>query len=260
MLREHYPDAHCELVHSAPHELLIATILSAQTTDVNVNKATPALFVRFPTPADYARSTPAEIEPFVRSLGFFRNKARAVQEAMTRVVDVFGGKVPGTMDELLSLRGVARKTANVVLGNAFGVNVGVVVDTHVERLSQRLGLAPKGSTVAVIEKHLMSLFPQEAWCDLSHLLIFHGRRACTARGQSTDTPGVRRCSESAICREFGECCELRKVVKARSVGKPKAGALTPKVKVREPKASKGKALKPRGKPKAKPAQPRTGKS
>ncbi len=208
-LKGAYPDAHCELVHSHPHELLIATILSAQTTDVNVNKATPALFAAFPTPASYAAATPEAIEPFVRSLGFFRNKARAVHEAMKRVEEHFGGEVPRTMEDLLSLRGVARKTANVVLGNAFGVNEGVVVDTHVERLSKRMGLAPKGCTVAMIEKHLMALFPRESWCDLSHLLIFHGRRACSARGQATDRPGVRVCSDSAICREFGTCCELR---------------------------------------------------
>lgn len=224
MLRTEYPDAHCELIHSAPHELLIATILSAQTTDVNVNKATPALFAKFPTPAAFAAASPAEIEPFVRSLGFFRNKARAVHEAMQRLVEVFGGEVPRTMDELLSLRGVARKTANVVLGNAFGVNVGVVVDTHVERLSQRLDLVPKGSTVAVIEQHLMSLFPQDSWCDLSHLLIFHGRRACTARGESTDTPGIRKCSDSPICREFGTCCELRAVANPKRVATKKAPA------------------------------------
>jgi len=201
LLRKHYPDAHCELVHSNPHELLIATILSAQTTDVNVNKATPALFARFPTPSDYAQSTPAEIEPFVKTLGLFRNKARAIHEAMKRLVDVFGSVVPQTMEDLLSLRGVARKTANVVLGNAFGINEGVVVDTHVQRLSQRLGLVPKGSTVARIEQHLMQQLPSDTWCDVSHLLIFHGRRACKARGST--------CCAHEICQKFGDRCELR---------------------------------------------------
>lgn len=200
-LRIAYPDAHCELNYSSPHELLIATILSAQTTDVSVNKATPALFARFKTPADYARSIPAEIEPFVKSLGFFRNKARAIHEAMKAIVEEFGGEVPRAMEDLLSLRGVARKTANVVLGNAFGINEGVVVDTHVERLSRRLGLAADGETVAMIERRLMALFPRESWCDLSHLLIFHGRRACKARGAD--------CTH-AICSEFGSACENRR--------------------------------------------------
>lgn len=199
-LRERYPDAHCELNYSTPHELLVATILSAQCTDVMVNRATPALFARFPTPADYAMSTPEEIEPFVRSLGFFRSKARALHESMRDVVERFGGEVPRNMDDLLSLRGVARKTANVVLGNAYGVNVGVVVDTHVQRLSQRFGLAPPGATVVAIEKRLMALFPRECWTDLSHLLIFHGRRACKARG------GL--CATDDICRRF--CSEAKK--------------------------------------------------
>jgi endonuclease-3 len=203
MLREAYPDAHCELIHSCAHELLVATILSAQTTDANVNRATPALFARFPTPADYARASPEEIEPYVKSLGFFRNKARAVFEAMKAVHEVHGGVVPRTMDELLALRGVARKTANVVLGNAYGINVGVVVDTHVERLSLRLGLRPEGATVAMIERYLMAQFPRESWCDLSHLLIFHGRRACKASGNAPDKP----CAEHGICARFGVCCE-----------------------------------------------------
>lgn len=196
-----YPDAHCELNYSSPHELLVATILSAQTTDVNVNKATPALFARFPTPADYARSSPEEIEPYVRSLGFFRNKARAVFESMRDVHQRFNDQVPRTMDELLTLRGVARKTANVVLGNAFNINVGVVVDTHVERLSKRLALAPKKANVAQIERRLMALFPQDHWCVLSHLLIWHGRRACKARGSS--------CDAHPICQTFGDHCDRR---------------------------------------------------
>jgi len=210
-LAQAYPDARCELNYASPHELLIATILSAQTTDVGVNKATPALFKRFPTPADYAAAAPGDIEPFIRSLGFFRNKAKAVHLAMKAVVEQFGGQVPRTMPELLSLHGVARKTAGVVLGNAFGINDGVVVDTHVERLAVRMGLAKPGTTVPMIERRLMALFPRERWCDLSHLLIFHGRRACTARGS--------RCSESAICAEFGVGCELRKPPPPRGGGR-----------------------------------------
>lgn len=199
-LRERYPDAHCELVYDAgkPHELLVATILSAQATDVGVNKATPALFKAFPTPRDFATASPETIEPFIRTIGLFRNKAKAVHEAMAAVVDRFGGEVPRTMDELLTLRGVARKTANVVLGNAFGINEGVVVDTHVERLAKRFKLAPTDATVAMVERHLMARFPRESWCLLSHLLIFHGRRACKARGGlcATDPICVKFCSES----------------------------------------------------------------
>jgi endonuclease-3 len=201
-LREQYPDARCELDYSTPHELLIATILSAQATDVSVNKATPALFKRFPTPADYAGATPTEIEPYIKTIGLYRNKARAVHEAMRALCERFGGQVPRTMEELLTLRGVARKTANVVLGNAFGINAGFVVDTHVERLSKRLGLAPKNATVAKVEQHLMKLLPQATWCDASHMLIFHGRRACKARGGE--------CGGNVICERFGGRCEKRK--------------------------------------------------
>lgn len=215
-LETHYPDAHCELNYSAPHELLIATILSAQCTDVAVNKATPALFAKYPTPAAFAAATPEDIEPLVRTLGFFRNKARAVHESMKAVVERFGGEVPRTMDELLSLRGVARKTANVVLGNAFGLNEGVVVDTHVERLSKRLGLAGPTDNVQIIEKRLMALFPRQKWCMLSHLLIFHGRRSCKARGADCTHP---------ICAEFGVACENRQAAKPPSAHGPKS--LTP---------------------------------
>jgi endonuclease-3 len=199
-LKKFYPTAHCELNYKSPHELLIATILSAQSTDVGVNKVTPALFAKYPTPKDYAAATPEEIEPLIRSTGFFRNKAKAVHAAMAAVVERFGGEVPRTMEELLSLRGVARKTANVVLGNAFGMNEGFVVDTHIERLSRRMDLVPEGATVQMIERYMMALFPRESWCEMSHMLIWHGRRACKARGA--------RCSEHPICREFGLRCEL----------------------------------------------------
>ena len=143
-LEEAYPDAVCELRYSNPHELLVATILSAQATDVGVNRATPELFRRFPSPADYVKSTPREIEPYIKSIGLYRNKAKAIHEAMVTIVEKFGGEVPRTMEGLLTLRGVARKTANVVLGNAFGINAGFVVDTHVERLAKRFGLARSG--------------------------------------------------------------------------------------------------------------------
>ena len=192
-LKRRYPDARCELDYRNPHELLVATILSAQATDVGVNKATPALFERFPNPGDYAGATIPEIEEHVRTVNFWRNKAKAIHSAMTVVHEEHGDEVPRTMPELLALRGVARKTANVVLGNAFGINLGVVVDTHVMRLSQRFGLTTHTDT-GKIERDLMALFPRPSWCLLSHLMIFHGRRACKARGA--------RCREDAICRKY----------------------------------------------------------
>lgn len=204
-LRKRYPDARCALHYTMPHELLVATILSAQTTDVGVNKATPALFARFPTPAAFAAATPEAIEPYVRSLGFFRNKSKAIQSAMSDVATKHGGSAPRTMSELLELQGVARKTANVVLGNAFGINAGVVVDTHVERLSKRMGLAPRTATVEQVERRLCALFPREDWTMVSHLLIAHGRAVCKARGGS--------CAQDAICREF--CSEAKRGAKAR---------------------------------------------
>lgn len=193
-----YPEAHCELNYQSPHELLIATILSAQATDVSVNKATPALFARFPTPADYANATPADIEPFISAIGLFRGKARSIHESMKRIVEVYHGKVPDTMEDLLTLRGVARKTANVVLGNAFGINEGIVVDTHVARLAQRLGLS-RHKDPARIERDLMTLFPRAQWTMLSHLLIFHGRRICKARGGA--------CATHPFCRKY--CANAR---------------------------------------------------
>jgi endonuclease-3 len=192
-LLKRYPDAHCELTYRDPHELLVATILSAQATDVGVNKATPELFATFPTPSDYAASSPGQIEPYVRSLGFFRNKARAIHEAMKAIVEEHGGVVPDTMEDLLTLRGVARKTANVVLGNAYGINVGVVVDTHVMRLAKRFSLS-RHDDPAKIERDLMALFPCKNWTMLSHLLIWHGRRVCKARGSS--------CADDTICRRY----------------------------------------------------------
>ena len=192
-LQRRYPDAHCELVFSSPHELLVATILSAQATDVSVNRATPALFARFPKPASYARATPEEIEPLIASIGLFRNKARAIHAAMSRVMEVYGGEVPRTMNDLLTLRGVARKTANVVLGNAFGIDEGIVVDTHVSRLAQRFGLSAQSDPLH-IERDLMALLPRTLWTQASHLLIFHGRRVCKARGG--------HCAADAICRRW----------------------------------------------------------
>jgi endonuclease III len=207
-LAQHYPHAHCELVHTTPCELLVATILSAQATDVSVNKATPALFARFKSPAEFAASTPEEIEPYIRTIGLFRSKAKSIHVAMTTLVEQFGGEVPRTMAELLTLRGVARKTAGVVLGNCFKLNRGFVVDTHVHRLSQRLRLVRQGANVQQTERQLMSLFPVQSWCDLSHRLIFHGRYACTARNTG--------CSEHPICQSFGVCGKASEPAKLAS--------------------------------------------
>jgi endonuclease-3 len=215
-LRRRYPDARCELDWSSPHELLVATILSAQSTDVGVNKATPALFRAFPTPAAFAKASPETIAPHLRTLNFWRNKARAVHESMRAVTERFGGEVPRTMDALLTLRGVARKTANVVLGNAFDLNEGVVVDTHVGRLARRMGLTRHADPERV-ERDLMALFPRQHWCLLSHLLIFHGRRACKARGAL--------CASDSICRRF--CSEAARSVSSRdSASAPRPRART----------------------------------
>ena len=190
--REH-PDAACALAHADPFQLLVATILSAQCTDERVNQVTPALFARYPGPAALAAAALAEVEELVRPTGFFRNKARALVGLGRALVADHGGAVPATMEELVRLPGVGRKTANVVLGNAFGTNAGVVVDTHVARLSRRLGLAADGSPEA-IERELMALVPQAAWALWSHLLIFHGRRVCQAR-----RPRCGACALADLC-------------------------------------------------------------
>lgn len=202
-LYRHYPDPHCELNHNNPFELLIATILSAQCTDVRVNKVTPALFEAYPTPEAMADAPLEELEELVKTTGFFRNKALSLKEASGTLVEEFGGEVPQTMDELLTLRGAARKTANVVLGNAFGINHGVVVDTHVKRISNRLDLTREKKNTNKIERDLMALFPQENWTDLSHLMIHHGRNACKARfSEPPDHP---------ICIKYGRRCECWKM-------------------------------------------------
>ena len=192
-----YPDAHCALIHKNAFQLLIATILSAQCTDARVNMVTPGLFRKYPTPKAFAQAPIGDIEEAIRSTGFYRNKAKSIQGASELIVSKFGGKVPDTMDELLELPGVARKTANVVLGNAFGKNEGVVVDTHVQRLSNRMGLTTKKEPVK-IEPELMALFPRENWTMLPHLLIFHGRQVCAAR-----KPACDRCSLLDVCPQKG---------------------------------------------------------
>lgn len=179
-LRREYPDAHCALDHGSPFELLIATILSAQCTDARVNIVTADLFRKYQGPADYLTVPQTELERDIHSTGFFRNKAKNIRAACRRIIEVYGGKVPQTMEDLLTLAGVARKTANVVLGNAFGVTSGVVVDTHVARLSQLLELTPN-KTPERIENDLKELLPKKVWILFPHWMISHGRKVCIAR-------------------------------------------------------------------------------
>ena len=188
-----HPDIHCALHHENPFQLLVATILSAQCTDERVNQVTPALFARFPTPQDMAASRREDLEALIRPTGFYRNKAKNIQGASIRICERFGGEVPQGMDELTSLPGVARKTANVVRGVCFGLADGIVVDTHVKRLSQRLCLTEQ-KTPEKIEKELMLIIPPEDWIDISHLLIFHGRRVCHAR-----KPDCVNCTLANLC-------------------------------------------------------------
>jgi endonuclease-3 len=197
VLQKTYPNAHCELNFSNPLELLIATILSAQCTDKRVNMVTAELFKKYRCAEDYVEAPIGEIESAIKTAGFFRNKAKNIKACCTALVEKFGGKVPRTMEELHSLAGVGRKTANVVLGNAFDINVGVVVDTHVTRLSNRLGLV-KGTDAVKIERELMKLVPQAQWTLFSHWLIWHGRRRCAAR-----KPDCGQCELKELCLRVG---------------------------------------------------------
>lgn len=193
LLPETYPDAHCELDYENSLELLVATILSAQCTDVRVNLVTKELFRRCQTLEDYAEISQEELQTLVHSTGFYRNKAKNIRAMAARLLSEHGGDVPRTLAELASLPGVGRKTANVVLGNAFGLDEGVVVDTHVTRLANRLGLT-RHSDAVKIEQDLIKLFPRQIWTQLSHWLIWHGRRRCPAR-----KPDCLHCELQAIC-------------------------------------------------------------
>lgn len=195
-LKKTYPDAHCALNHRNAFELLIATILSAQCTDERVNIVTATLFRKYRGPQDYVAVTQQELERDIHSTGFFRNKSKNIQAACRRIIEVFNSEVPQTMDDLLTLGGVARKTANVVLGNAFGITSGVVVDTHVARLSQRLGLT-KNTAAEKIEQDLQKLVPKQDWVMFSHWLIFHGRQICQAR-----KPKCTECVLGDICPSY----------------------------------------------------------
>ncbi|MBX6768662.1 MAG: endonuclease III [Actinomadura rubrobrunea] len=197
VLAEEYPDAHCELNFDGPFQLLIATVLSAQTTDARVNRTTPALFAKYPTPEDLAAADPEDVERILRPLGFYRAKTRSVMGLSAELRDRFGGEVPRTLDELVTLPGVGRKTANVVLGNAFDVP-GITVDTHFGRLARRFGWTRETDPVKV-EHEVGELIPRKEWTVLSHRLIWHGRRVCHAR-----RPACGACAVARLCPSFGE--------------------------------------------------------
>jgi len=192
-LDEAYPDATCELKHENAFQLLISTILSAQCTDVRVNQVTETLYKKYPSPQAFAYATPSELEQDIRPTGFFRNKTKSIMGASKAVVEKFGGQVPRTMEEILTLPGVARKTANVVLGTAYGIASGIVVDTHVQRLSNRLDLT-RNEDPRKIEQDLMQVIPKEKWIKFSHQIIWHGRRVCQAR-----KPRCAECNMESLC-------------------------------------------------------------
>jgi len=216
ILRQTYPDAHCELLHRNPFELLVATILSAQCTDVRVNMVTPALFAKYPDAARMAVADQGVLEEMIRSTGFYRNKAKNIRAASESLVAKHGGDVPRDLEALTVLPGVGRKTANVVLGNAYGIESGVVVDTHVGRLSQRLGLTKQSDPVK-IEQDLMKVVPREAWTLWSHLLIWHGRRRCYAR-----KPDCLHCELSGLCPTAGRHGPKGKVPRKKTAPKRRA--------------------------------------
>lgn len=209
-LKELYPEAPCSLDYETPLQLLIATMLSAQCTDARVNMVTPALFDRFPTVTDYAEADVVEIESYVKSTGFYRNKAKNIRAACEKIILDFGGEVPQSMDALTRLPGVARKTANVVLAHAFGINAGVTVDTHVKRITNHLGLTKHDAPVK-IEQDLMKLLPQPDWENWSIRLVYHGRAVCDARN-----PACGR------CQLLEWCPSGPKLIKAKSKSKSKS--------------------------------------
>jgi endonuclease-3 len=196
LLKKQYPDAKCALNYENPLQLLVATVLSAQCTDVRVNMVTPALFARYPNAESFANADRGELETAIKSTGFFRNKARSIQGSTKRIVSDYGGEVPNTLEELVHLPGVGRKTANVILGNAFGVP-GITVDTHVRRVSHRLGLT-KHAIPEKIEQDLMKLIPKKEWTAFSHRMIFHGRQVCLAR-----KPKCEICILNRVCPKIG---------------------------------------------------------
>jgi endonuclease-3 len=196
-LRRAYPDVRCSLDYESPFQLLVSTVLSAQCTDERVNMVTPALFAKYPDAPRMAKAKLSDVERLIQSTGFYKNKAKALVESAKLIVEIHGGEVPRTMEELVHLRGVGRKTANVILGNAFGLAEGVVVDTHVKRLTHRMGFTKHRDPVK-IEQDLIDLLPREEWTDFSHLMIFHGRARCTAR-----KPDCAHCEVRDLCPKIG---------------------------------------------------------
>jgi endonuclease-3 len=237
-LRAAHPDAHCELDHRGPFQLVVSTVLSAQTTDVNVNKATPVLFGRYPDAAALAAANPADVEKIIGSLGFFRQKTKSIVGLAKKLVEKHGGEVPRTLAELVLLPGVGRKTANVVLGVAFNAPEGVVVDTHVQRISQRLGWT-KHDEPEKIERDLMRLFPREEWDAIGHTLIFHGRRICSAR-----KPACAACAVNDVCPS---AFKAEKVGRKPTRDRPKPAAASKK---RAPRATAKKRATPTAKKRA----------
>lgn len=246
-----YPDAVVELDHQDAYQLLVATILAAQSTDKMINTVTPALFARFPDPAALARADQAELEVMVHSTGFFRMKAKHLIEMARAIVERHGGRVPDTMEALCSLPGVARKTANVVLGCAFGKNEGFIVDTHITRLAARLGFT-RHTDPEKIEQDLMALVPRDRWTAFANRLIWHGRRVCTAKAPDCD-----HCVLGPVCPSFGMFAPPppapgdRAAAKAQVKGKPGA-AVTPPVKAASKAKAKAKPAKPKRHGKARP--------
>ncbi|MBI5628848.1 MAG: endonuclease III [Candidatus Rokubacteria bacterium] len=233
-LKRAHPDATCALRHGDPFQLLVATILSAQCTDERVNVVTPPLFARFPDARAMKDADSEELEGIIRSTGFYRNKAKSIRGAAERIVEAYGGEVPETMDGLLTLPGVARKTANVVLGVGYGVADGIVVDTHVGRLTRRLGLS-RGKTAGQVEQDLMKIVPRSEWIGFAHLLIFHGRRICAARNPKCGICPVREVCPSAPLFLGGKAPRAKtaraKIARAKAAARParraRAGAARP---------------------------------
>ena len=252
-LKDAHPDAACALRHDDPFQLLVATILSAQCTDERVNKVTPALFSRFPNAESMKDADPKELEEIIRSTGFYHNKAKSIRGAAERIVAVYGGRVPSSMDDLLTLPGVARKTANVVLGVGYGVTEGIVVDTHVDRVSHRLGLT-RAKTPVLVEQDLMKIVPREEWIEFAHLLIFHGRGVCAARSPRCGVCSVQDLCPSAKLFLSGKV-PAREAARRAGTARRAGNATRAAGKARSPGARKAApARKPKPARKAKPAR------
>ncbi|HET7498816.1 MAG TPA: endonuclease III [Candidatus Eisenbacteria bacterium] len=236
-LEEAHPDAACALTHTNPFQLLVATILSAQCTDARVNQVTPVLFARFPDAEAMSLASQEELEALIRTTGFFRNKSKSIRGSSQRLVEAFGGIVPRSMDELLSLPGVARKTANVVLGVGHGIAEGVVVDTHVYRVSRRLGLT-RGKGPVEVEQDLMQTIPRDKWIEFAHLLIFHGRRVCVAR-----KPRCEACAVLDLCpsASYFLAGKVPPWDRGGEAGEPRAAKKGPRSRVAAKVAAGGKA-------------------